>query len=52
MRIVEKVNDEMLPYTKRTFEEYVEGYESDAIVSSDIFQGRLLGGCLESLYDN
>ena len=76
---------EMLPYTRRAFEGYLEGNESDEIVSSDtwyeeredfsreamgterkahkeercfellqgseIFQGELLGGCLESLYD-
>lgn len=75
----------MLPYTKRAFESYLEGNESDEIISSDIwyeeredfsraaigterkahkeergfeflqgseiFQGGLLGGCLESLYD-
>lgn len=75
----------MLPYTKRAFEGYLKGYESDEIISSDlwyeeredfsraavgterkthkeehgyellqgseIFQGELLGGCLESFYD-
>ena len=80
-----EIADEMLPYTKRAFEGYLEGNESDEIVSSDIwyeeredfsrdamgtdrkahkeergfellqgseiFQGELLGGCLESLYD-
>ena len=80
-----EIADEMLPYTKRAFESYLEGNESDEITSSDtwyeeredfsrvaigterkthkeergfellqgseIFQGGLLGGCLESLYD-
>lgn len=80
-----EIADEMLPYTKRAFEGYLEGNECGEIVSSDIwyeerkdfsraaigtdrkthkeergfellqgsevFQGRLLGGCLESLYD-
>lgn len=80
-----EIADEMLPYTKRAFESYLEGNESDEIISSDtwyeeredfsraaigtkrkahkeergfellqgseIFQGGLLGGCLESLYD-
>lgn len=80
-----EIADEMLPYTKMAFEGYLEGNESDEIVSSDIwyeeredfsraaigtdrkahkeesdfellqgneiFQGELLGGCLESLYD-
>ena len=52
-----EIADEMLPYTKRAFESYLEGNESDEIISSDtwnekekIFQGGLLGGCLESLY--
>ena len=80
-----EIADEMLPYTKVAFEGYLEGNESDEIVSSDIwydertdfsaaaigtdrvshkeehgfellqgseiFQGELLGGCLESFYD-
>lgn len=80
-----EIADEMLPYTKRTFEGYLEGNESGEIVSSEIwyeeredfsrkaigterkahkeergfellqgseiFHGKLLGGCLESLYD-
>lgn len=80
-----EIADEMLPYTQRAFESYLEGNESDEIISSDtwyeeredfsraaigterkthkeergfellqgseIFQGGLLGGCLESLYD-
>ena len=80
-----EIADEMLPYTRKAFEGYLEGNESDEIVSSDIwyeeredfsrtamgaerkahkeergfellqgseiFQGELLGGCLESLYD-
>lgn len=77
--------DEMLPYSKKAFESYLEGNESSEIVSSEIwyeeradfsraaigtdriahkeergfellqggevFQGELLGGCLESFYD-
>lgn len=77
--------EEMLPYTKRAFQGYLEGKEVREIVSSDLwyeerrdfsaasigtdriahkeergyellqgsprFQGKLLGGCLESLYD-
>ena len=80
-----EIADEMLPYTKKAFEGYLEGNEFDEIVSSDIwyeeredfsraaigterkthkeecglellqggeiFQGELLGGCLESFYD-
>jgi muramoyltetrapeptide carboxypeptidase LdcA involved in peptidoglycan recycling len=80
-----EIGNEMLPYTKRAFEGYLEGYESGEIVSSEIwyeeredfsrtamgtdrishneehgfellqgseiFQGELLGGCLDSLYD-
>ena len=80
-----EIADEMLPYTKRAFEGYLEGNEADEIVSSDIwyeeredfsraaigtdrvahkeergfellqgpevFEGELLGGCLESFYD-
>ena len=32
-----EIADEMLPYTKRAFEGYLEGNESDEIVSSDIW---------------
>ncbi len=80
-----EIADEMLPYTKRAFEGYLEGNDSGEIESSDIwyeeredfsraaigtdrishkeergfellqgnevFQGELLGGCLESFYD-
>lgn len=80
-----EIGDEMLPYTRKAFESYLEGNEYHEIVSSEIwyeertdfsravigtervahreergfellqgkeiFQGRLLGGCLESLYD-
>ena len=77
--------DEMLPYSKKAFESYLEGGDVDEIVSSeiwyeerkdfsraavgteriahreergfellqggDVFEGRLLGGCLDSFYD-
>lgn len=77
--------EEMLPYSRKAFESYLEGNELSEIVSSDVwyeertdfsraaigtertvhkeergfellqgsevFQGALLGGCLESLYD-
>lgn len=80
-----EISNEMLPYTKKAFESYLEGYESGEIVSSDVwyeeredfsraaigtdrvahkeehgfellqgpevFEGELLGGCLESFYD-
>lgn len=80
-----EIADEMLPYSKKAFESYLEENDCDEIVSSDIwyeersdfsraaigtervahkeergfellqgsgtFQGKLLGGCLESLYD-
>ena len=80
-----EISNDMLPYSKRAFESYLEGNDYHEIVSSDIwyeertdfsraatgteraahreergfellqgssvFQGRLLGGCLESLYD-
>ena len=80
-----EIANEMLPYSKKAFEGYLEESESGEIVSSeiwyeerkdfsraaigtdrvahkeergfellqgsDIFQGELLGGCLESLYD-
>lgn len=80
-----EISDEMLPYSKRAFESYIEGNEYREILSSEIwcqertdfsreavgterishkeehgfellqgkecFEGRLLGGCLESLYD-
>ena len=80
-----EIADEMLPYSKKAFEGYLEGNESGEIVSSEIwyeeredfsraamgtdrvahkeergfellqgseiFQGALLGGCLESFYD-
>lgn len=79
------IGKEMLPYTKKAFEGYLEGNTNHEITSSDIwydertdfsraavgtdrvahkeehgyellqgsgkFEGRLLGGCLESLYD-
>ena len=80
-----EISNEMLPYSRKAFESYLEGYESGTIVSSEIwyeeredfskaamgteriahkeergfellqgndtFEGELLGGCLESLYD-
>lgn len=80
-----EISDEMLPYSKKAFESYIEGNEYREIISSEIwyqerndfsreavgterishkeehgfellqgkecFEGRLLGGCLESLYD-
>lgn len=80
-----EISDEMLPYSKKAFESYIEGNEYREITSSEIwyqertdfskeavgterishreehgfellqgkecFEGRLLGGCLESLYD-
>ncbi|MBO5279001.1 MAG: LD-carboxypeptidase [Lachnospiraceae bacterium] len=80
-----EIADDMLPYTKRAFESYMEGHERKEIASSDVwyeerkdfsrhavgtervshkeergfellqgvgdFEGQLLGGCLESLYD-
>lgn len=80
-----EIANEMLPYSKKAFESYLEGNESCEISSSEIwyeervdfsraamgtdriahkeergfellqggevFQGKLLGGCLESLYD-
>ena len=80
-----EISDEMLPYSKKAFESYIEGNECSEITSSEIwyqertnfskeavgterishkeergfellqgkiyFEGRLLGGCLESLYD-
>lgn len=80
-----EIADEMLPYTKKAFESFLEGNECSEIVSSEmwyeerkdfsraaigteravhrekrgfellqgdeVFQGALLGGCLESLYD-
>lgn len=80
-----EIANEMLPYSKKAFESYLEGNNFDEIISSEIwyeeredfsraaigteriahmekhgfellqgselFQGRLLGGCLESLYD-
>ncbi len=79
------IANEMLPYSKKAFESYLEGHSYHEIVSSEIwyeervdfsraavgtdrvshkeergfellqgnplFQGKLLGGCLESLYD-
>ena len=79
-----EISDEMLPYSKKAFEIYIEGNEYCEITSSEIwyqertdfskkavgterishreehgfellqgkecFEGRLLGGCLESLY--
>ncbi|MDE6014852.1 MAG: LD-carboxypeptidase [Acetatifactor sp.] len=80
-----EISNEMLPYSKKAFEAYLEGNETSEIVSSEIwyeertdfsrtamgtdriahkeergfellqgsevFQGELLGGCLESFYD-
>lgn len=80
-----EISDEMLPYSKKAFESYIEGNEYREITSIEIwyqertdfskeavgterishreehgfellqgkecFEGRLLGGCLESLYD-
>ena len=80
-----EIANEMLPYSKKAFESYLEGNNLDEIISSEtwyeeredfsraamgteriahteehgfellqgseLFQGRLLGGCLESLYD-
>lgn len=80
-----EISDEMLPYSRKAFESYIEGNEYHEIASSEIwyqertdfsreavgtekisykeergfellqgedyFEGRLLGGCLESLYD-
>lgn len=80
-----EISDEMLTYSKKAFESYIEGNEYREITSSEIwyqertdfskeavgterishreehgfellqgkecFEGRLLGGCLESLYD-
>lgn len=80
-----EIAEEMLPYSKRAFESYLEGNKYDEIISSEIwyeersdfsaaaigtervvhkeergfellqgseiFQGQLLGGCLESFYD-
>ncbi len=80
-----EIVEEMLPYSKKAFESYLEGNECREIVSSEIwyeerqdfsrkavgtdriahkeergfellqggevFQGELLGGCLESFYD-
>ena len=80
-----EISDEMLPYSRKAFESYIEGNEYHEITSSEIwyqertdfsreavgtdrisykeergfellqgedyFEGRLLGGCLESLYD-
>ena len=80
-----EISDEMLPYSRKAFESYIEGNEYHEIVSSEVwyeertdfsraavgtdrishkeehgfellqgkdcFEGRLLGGCLESLYD-
>lgn len=80
-----EIANEMLPYSKKAFESYLDGNRYDEIVSSEIwyeeredfsrtaigtdriahkeergfellqgsdfFQGELLGGCLESLYD-
>lgn len=80
-----EIANEMLPYSKKAFESYLEGNSYHEIVSSEIwyeervdfsraavgtdrvshkeergfellqgnplFQGQLLGGCLESLYD-
>ena len=80
-----EISDEMLPYSKKAFESYIDGKEYHEITSSEIwyqertdfskeavgterishkeergfellqgkrmFEGRLLGGCLESLYD-
>ena len=80
-----EIANDMLPYTKKAFEGYLEGNEVKEILASDVwyeeredfsrnaigtdrvvhkeqrgfellqgkakFQGRLLGGCLESFYD-
>lgn len=80
-----EIANEMLPYSRRAFESYLEGKEYEEIASSEVwyeertdfsravagtdrishkevrgyellqgkkvFEGRLLGGCLESLYD-
>lgn len=80
-----EIANDMLPYTKKAFEGYIEGNEVKEILVSDVwyeeredfsrnaigtdrvvhkeqrgfellqgkarFQGRLLGGCLESFYD-
>lgn len=80
-----EIANEMLPYSKKAFEGYLEGNESEEIAASEIwyeeradfskeavgtdriahkeergfellqgsevFQGELLGGCLESFYD-
>lgn len=80
-----EIANEMLPYSKKAFESYLEGSKCDEIVSSEIwyeertdfsraaigtervshkeehgyeliqgseiFEGKLLGGCLESFYD-
>lgn len=80
-----EISNEMLPYSKKAFESYLEGSSYSEIVSSElwyeertdfsrnaigttrishkenrgfellqggpIFEGELLGGCLESLYD-
>lgn len=80
-----EIADEMLPYSKKAFESYLDGSDYEEIVSSEIwyeerqdfsrsqmgtdrvahkeergyellqgseiFQGELLGGCLESFYD-
>ena len=80
-----EISDEMLPYSRTSFESYLEGHEYREITSSEVwyqertdfsraavgterivhaeehgfellqgkesFAGRLLGGCLESLYD-
>lgn len=82
---VAEIADEMLPYSRRSFESYLEGCENCEITSSELwyeertdfsraavgteriahketrgfellqgnayFEGKLLGGCLESLYD-
>lgn len=80
-----EIDNQMLPYSKKAFESYLEGHEQKEITSSkiwyeertdfskaavgtsrvahdesrgyellqgkEVFSGRLLGGCLESLYD-
>ncbi len=80
-----EISDDMLPYSKKAFESYLQGNTYNVIESSDewyeertdfsraalgteriahredrgfellqgngVFQGELLGGCLESLYD-
>ena len=80
-----EISDEMLPYSRKAFESYIEGHEYREITSSEIwyeertdfsekavgtdrkshkeehgfellqgkesFEGRLLGGCLDSFYD-